>query len=54
MPQQCFLQRVCIHSIQESTLKDLIGFRGQFGGKLFRNIGHWLSSVSRLRIIFVV
>lgn len=40
MPQQCFLQRVCIHSIQESTLKDLIGFRGQFGGKLVKFCKH--------------
>lgn len=42
MPQQCCLLLLCIHSIQESTLKELINFRGQFGGK------YWVKHVNIL------
>lgn len=45
MPQQCCLLLLCIHSIQESTLKELINFRGQFGGKYWVKTCEYFTSL---------
>lgn len=44
--QQCCLLRLCIHSIQESTLKELISFRGKFGGK------YWVKLCEYFTLLF--
>lgn len=59
MPQQCCLLLLCIHSIQESTLKELINFRGQFGGKYWVKTCEYFTSLftmisCMLRTLFII